>query len=89
MSKDERLAASQSITTLAIVEQVRDIDDSDELLKHAAKRSVYSPEEMRAMNPTPAQRLGVLGNHPYQSITMLSVDQYRALWDELNLGFTF
>ena len=112
MSKDERLAASQSITTLAIAEQVRDIDDPEELIKHTAKRSVYSPEEMRAMNSTPAspvkvidfllightqppvgltdlQRLGVLGNHPYQSITMLSEDQYRALRGALDLGFAF
>ena len=35
------------------------------------------------------QRLGVLGKHPYQSITMLSQDQYGALRDELNLGFAF
>lgn len=112
MSKDERLAASQSITTLAIAEQVKDIDDPDDLIKHTAKRSVYSPEEMRAMNPTSAsrvkvidfllvghtqpvvgladlQRRGVLGNHPYQSITMLSEDQYRALRGALNLGFAF
>ncbi|MCA1412662.1 GNAT family N-acetyltransferase [Bradyrhizobium sp. NBAIM20] len=112
MSKDERLAASQSITTLAIAEQVRDIDDPDELTKHTAKRSVYSPEEMRAMNPTPAspvkvidfllvghtqpavgladlRRLGVLRSHPYQSITILSEDQYRALREALDLGFAF
>jgi hypothetical protein len=112
MSKDARLAASQSITTLAIAEQVRDIGDPDELIKHTAKRSVYSPDEMRAMNPTSAspvkvvdfllvghtqpvvgladlQRLRVLANHPYQSITMLSEDQYRALRGELDLGFAF
>ena len=50
MSKDESLAASQSITTLAIAEQVRDIADVDELIKHAAKRSVYSADEMRWMS---------------------------------------
>lgn len=112
MSKDESLSASQSITTLAIAEQVRDISDPEELVKHAAKRSVYSPDEMRAMKPTllspvkvidfllightqPAvglaklQSLGVLGSHPYQSITILSEHQHRALRGELDLGFEF
>jgi hypothetical protein len=112
MSKDESLAASQSITTLAIAEQVRDIADVDELIKHAAKRSVYSADEMRWMSPNarspvkvidfllvghaqPAvglaklQSLGVFGRHPYQSITMLTEEQYQALRGELEIGFAF
>ena len=112
MSKDENLAASQSITTLAIAELVRDIADVDDLIKHSAKRSVYSPDEMRGMNPRAGspvkaidfllvghtqpvvglaklQSLGVFGNHPYQSITMLLEQHYRALRGELELGFAF
>jgi hypothetical protein len=110
MSKDEELAASQSITTLAIVEQVNDIAEVDELIKHSAKRSVYSADEMRKMNPGGAspvkvidfllvghtqptvglarlQALRVFGKHPYQSITMLSEEQYQALRGDLEIGF--
>jgi hypothetical protein len=112
MSKDESLAASQSITTLAIAEQVRDIADLDELIKRSAKRSVYSADEMRRMNPNAGspvkvidfllvghtqpsvglaklQSLGVFGSHPYQSITMLTEQQYQALRGELEIGFAF
>jgi hypothetical protein len=112
MSKDENLAASQSITTLAIAEQVRDISDADDLIKHSAKRSVYSADEMRQMNPKAGspvkvidfllvghtqpvvglaklQSLGVFGSHPYQSITLLSEQQYQALRGELEIGFAF
>jgi hypothetical protein len=112
MSKDENLAASQSITTLAIAEQVTDISDADDLIKHSAKRSVYSADEMRQMNPEAGspvkvidfvlvghtqpvvglaklQSLGVFGSHPYQSITLLSEQQYQALRGELEIGFAF
>jgi hypothetical protein len=112
MSKDDNLAASQSITTLAIAEQVRDISDADGLIKHSAKRSVYSAEEMRQMNPkvgspvkvidfllvghtqpvvglAKLQSLSVFGRHPYQSITLLSEQQYQALRGELEIGFAF
>jgi hypothetical protein len=60
MSKDETLAASQSITTLAIAEQVRDIADVDELIKHSAKRSVYSADEMKMMNPSAGSPVKVI-----------------------------
>ena len=112
MSKDDRLAASQSITTLAIAEQLRDIDDPEELVKHTTKRRCIRLRRCARWNPTLAssvkvvdfllvghtqpvvaladlQRLCVLGNHPYQSITMLSEDQYRALKGDLDLGFAF
>jgi len=47
MSKDEQYASSQSITTLGIVEQVINATTADDLIRHTAKRSVYSPEELR------------------------------------------
>lgn len=60
MSKDENFSASQSITTLAIVEQVNDLAEADELIKHSAKRSVYSADEMREMEPTEASPVKVI-----------------------------
>jgi hypothetical protein len=50
MSKDERYEASQSITTVGIVEQVVDVVTADDLIRLTAKRSVFSAEELRAMN---------------------------------------
>jgi hypothetical protein len=49
MSKDERYAASQSITTVGIVEQVTNATAADDLVRHTAKRSVFSAEELRGM----------------------------------------
>jgi hypothetical protein len=50
MSKDERYEASQSITTIGIVEQVVDVVSGDDLIRLTAKRSVFSAEELGAMN---------------------------------------
>jgi GNAT superfamily N-acetyltransferase len=52
MSKDERYVASQSITTISIVERAVDVTSADDLIKLTAKRSVFSAEELRAMNPS-------------------------------------
>jgi hypothetical protein len=52
MSKDVRYAASQSITTIGIVEQVSNVSSADDLIKHTAKRSVFSAEDLRHMHPT-------------------------------------
>jgi hypothetical protein len=49
MSKDERLSASQSITTIAIAEQVSNVSNTDDLIKATAKRSVFSAEELASM----------------------------------------
>jgi hypothetical protein len=49
MSKDERLSASQSITTVAIAEQVSNVSNTDDLIKATAKRSVFSAEELASM----------------------------------------
>jgi L-amino acid N-acyltransferase YncA len=50
MSKDERYEASQSITTIGIVEQVVDVVSGEDLTRLTAKRSVFSAEELDAMN---------------------------------------
>jgi hypothetical protein len=52
MSKDTQYAASQSITTLGIVEQINDVAAVDDLIRHTAKRSVFSADALRRWNPT-------------------------------------
>lgn len=49
MSKDERYAGSQSITTLGIVEQVVEAQSTDDLVRATAKRSVFSATDLDAM----------------------------------------
>jgi GNAT superfamily N-acetyltransferase len=48
-SKTEGLVASQSITSLGVVERVSQTSDLDELLRLTAKRSVFSEVELRRM----------------------------------------
>lgn len=50
MSKDDNYAASQSITTVGIAEQVIDVTKADDLIRLTAKRSVFSAEDMRGMD---------------------------------------
>jgi ribosomal protein S18 acetylase RimI-like enzyme len=52
MSKDDRYALSQSITTVGVVEQVVDVTTTDDLIRHTAKRSVFSAEDLDAMRAT-------------------------------------
>jgi hypothetical protein len=52
MSKDACYAASQTITTVGIVERVIDAITADDLIKHTAKRSVFSAENLHAMKPS-------------------------------------
>src|ERR1700730_6130868 len=52
MSKDDRYAASQSITTVGDVEQVIDVTTVDDLIRHTAKRSVFSADDLSGMNPS-------------------------------------
>jgi GNAT superfamily N-acetyltransferase len=52
MSKDDRYALSQSITTVGVVEQVIDVTTTDDLIRHTAKRSVFSAEDLDAMRAT-------------------------------------
>jgi GNAT superfamily N-acetyltransferase len=49
MSKHNSYVASQSITTVGIVEQVIDVMSTDDLVRHTAKRSVFSAEAIRDM----------------------------------------
>jgi hypothetical protein len=60
MSKDESLAATQSITTVSIAEQVTSVSNTDDLIRMTAKRSVFSAEEMDAMAATPADPVKVI-----------------------------
>lgn len=53
MSKDEAYAASQSITTVGIVEHVVNVTSADELITQTAKRSVFSAEDLTRMAPSP------------------------------------
>jgi ribosomal protein S18 acetylase RimI-like enzyme len=63
LSKDDRLDASQSITTVGVVEAVRDCADADDLIRMTAKRSVFSIEELRGIQaeaPTPVKVIDFL-----------------------------
>ena len=53
MSKDEAYAASQSITTVGVVEQVANVTSAEELIKQTAKRSVFSAQDLTGMAPSP------------------------------------
>jgi hypothetical protein len=46
-------AASQSITTVGVVEQVANVTSGEELIKSTAKRSVFSAEDLVGMQPSP------------------------------------
>jgi hypothetical protein len=52
MSKDPEYAASQSITTVGIVEQVANVTSADELIRQTAKRSVFSADDLTGMEPS-------------------------------------
>ena len=47
MSKDERYAGSQSITTIGIVEQINHAISTGDLIQFTGKRSVYSADELQ------------------------------------------
>jgi hypothetical protein len=52
MSKDDHYSASQSITTVGIVEQVIDVTTAEDLVRHTAKRSVFSAGDLNDMKPS-------------------------------------
>lgn len=54
LSKNDNYAASQSITTIGIAEQVIDVTATDDLIRLTAKRSVFSAEEIHGMQATTA-----------------------------------
>jgi hypothetical protein len=47
--KDNRYSASQSMTTVGIIEQVIHVTTADDLIRFTAKRSVFSAEDLRGM----------------------------------------
>jgi ribosomal protein S18 acetylase RimI-like enzyme len=49
MSNDLRYAGSQSITTVGVFEQITEVRKTDDLVKATAKRSVFSADELEAM----------------------------------------
>lgn len=49
MSRAERYAGSQSITTIGVVEQVAEVQTQDDLLRATAKRSVFSAADLGSM----------------------------------------
>ena len=52
-SKDEAFAASQSITTVGVVEQVANVASAEELIRQTAKRTVFSAQDLTGMAPSP------------------------------------
>jgi GNAT superfamily N-acetyltransferase len=63
MSKDEKYAFSQSITTVGVVEQVTNVCSTEELVRQTAKRSVFSAEaldEMKASRTSPVKMIDFL-----------------------------
>jgi hypothetical protein len=79
MSKDDRFAATQSITTVSIAEQVINVSNTEDLIRLTAKRSVFSAEEMAAMDATPSHPVKVIDfllvghvQPPVQLATLLS-----------------
>jgi GNAT superfamily N-acetyltransferase len=60
MSKDDHYAASQSITTVGIVEQVIDVTTPEDLIRHTAKRSVFSSDDLHGMKPSASSPVKVI-----------------------------
>jgi hypothetical protein len=73
ISKDVRYAASQSITTVGIAEQITLATSSDDLMRLTAKRSVFSAAELdqfRASSSNPVKVIDFLlvghAEHPIE-----------------------
>jgi hypothetical protein len=60
LSRDQRLAASQSLTTVGIVEQCRESRTADELAVMTARRSVFSAAELTAIQARSAASVKVI-----------------------------
>jgi hypothetical protein len=52
MSKDPTYAASQSITTVGVAEQITNVTTQDDLIRLTAKHSAFSADDLREMKPT-------------------------------------
>jgi hypothetical protein len=74
MSKDETYAATQSITTVGVVEQVANVISAEELIKRTAKRSVFSADDLNAMQPSglsPVKMIDfLLAGHSHPSVPL-------------------
>jgi GNAT superfamily N-acetyltransferase len=76
MSKDEKYAYSQSITTVGIVEQVANVCSTEEIVRQTAKRSVFTAEaleEMEASRSLPVKMIDFLLIGHTEKPTLLSV----------------
>lgn len=60
MSKDSHYAASQSITTVGIAEQITLAQSTEDLVRLTAKRSVFSAEELERFNASSGDPLKVI-----------------------------
>lgn len=60
MSKGEGFALSQSITTVGVVEQVRQATSGEDLLRWTGKRSVFSEVDLHEWSPTTASPVKVI-----------------------------
>jgi hypothetical protein len=93
MSKDLRYAHSQCLTTVGIVEQVRNVTDAEELIRLTAKRSVYSADELigHIEPPIALDQLLNLGTftHPPRTIMQLSESAYLRLRPHIKLATEF
>jgi hypothetical protein len=83
MSKDPRYAASQSITTVAIAEQVTLSCSTEDLVHSTAKRSVFSAEELERFDATPKNPVKVIdfllvghAEHPIELDTLVAKDVF-------------
>jgi hypothetical protein len=74
MSKDDTYAFSQSVTTVGIVEQVVEGASSDDLIRHTAKRSVFTADSLHAVNPSasaPVKMIDfLLGGHIEPAVSL-------------------
>ena len=60
MSKDEAYVASQSVTTVAIAEQISLVSSADDLVRLTAKRSVFSAADLDLWGATPDNPVKVI-----------------------------
>ena len=60
LSKSERLLRSQSVTSIGVVENVELATSADDLMRRVGRRSVYSRDDLLAMNPSDSSAVLVI-----------------------------
>jgi hypothetical protein len=60
LSKTAGLEASQSITTIGVVEQVTEVSSAEDLIRLTAKRSVFSADQIRGLSPSPSSPIKMI-----------------------------